>query len=172
MPWDVLMCSSLLANLHPSGLPQLHCLVWLTTESNRSGELTRLVVTEGWRLPADSPPAGIHTRMRRPQGLFVVGLLPARQLLYTYTHRKRLGSLLDDEPLDNMCEDLGLHNGLWQLVLPILWRAARHSGCFILISWGHGWRWGLWWSIGLLGWSPSWAINEDTFEGNEILVRC
>lgn len=46
----------------------------------------------------------------------------------TYTHRERLGALLDHKALDDMREDLGLDDGLRRFVLSVLRRAARHVG--------------------------------------------
>lgn len=51
-----------------------------------------------------------------------------------HTHWERLGALLDDKAFDDMCEDLGLDDGLGRFVLPVLRRAARHGGCLALIS--------------------------------------
>lgn len=52
----------------------------------------------------------------------------------TYTHGERLSSFLDDKALDDMCEDLGLDDGLGRFVLSVLRRAARHGGRLALIS--------------------------------------
>lgn len=51
-----------------------------------------------------------------------------------HTHGERLSSLLDDKAFYDMCEDLGLDDGLRRFVLSVLRRTARHSGRLALIS--------------------------------------
>lgn len=51
-----------------------------------------------------------------------------------HTHGERLGALLDDKAFDDMCEDLGLDDGLGRFVLSVLRRAARHGRRLALIS--------------------------------------
>lgn len=80
--------------------------------------------------------------------------------LGTYTHREWLSSLLDDKAFNDMCKDLGLDDGLGRFVLPVLRRAARHSGLLTLISWCHGWRWSPRCSTQPLRWTPCWPRNE------------
>lgn len=154
------MCSSLPINLHPSPLPQLMSSVindWIPPKlwAVMSGS-NRGLVFACWQ-----PPRRHSLRSVLAQGLFMASYFLWNEELYTHTHRKRLRSLLDDKPLDNMCEDLGLYDGLWRFVLPVLRCAACHSGRFAVVSWGHGWRWGFCRSIGPLGWSLSWAKEED-----------
>lgn len=53
------------------------------------------------------------------------------------THREWLCSLLDNKPLDDMCEDVWLHYGLRWLVLAVLCHTSCHS-CRRRLA--RGWR--------------------------------
>lgn len=105
------------------------------TESNTSCELSLLVVTEGLCLPADSSLLACTLESEVALGLFIMFLCWGKaEIGGTYTDRERLSSLLDDKALDDMCEDLGLDDGLGWFVLSILRGAARHAGRLALIS--------------------------------------
>lgn len=89
----------------------------------------------------------------------------------TYTHGERLGSLLDDKAFDDMCEDLGFDDGLGRFVLSVLRRAARHGGRLVLISWGHGWRWGPRCSARPLGCAPSWSEKQNEYNTSQLIQK-
>ena len=129
----------------------------LMTDSHRRCELSVVVVTEGFVFARWQLPAGEYTGERVGSGLFIMELGSG----HTYTHGERLRSLLDDKAFDDMCEDLGLDDGLGRFVLSVVRRAARHGGRLALISWGHGWRWGPRCSTRPLGWATAcWPRNE------------
>lgn len=92
-----------------------------------------------WRRDLWSP-QGEHTgergRGRAPAAGCLSSLSCART--HTHTHGERLGSLLDDEALDDVREDLGLDDGLRRLALPVVRRAAGHGGRLALGPRGHG----------------------------------
>lgn len=153
------MCSSLPPTVPPPSVPVSSVI------NDRIPQKLQAVTSGGDR--ADSPPCRRLPGSALPWGGVCLSLRSSSETgeSYTHTHRKRLRSLLNDEALDDVSEDLGLDDGLWRFVLPVLRRAARHSRRFALVSWGHGRRWAFWRSAGPLGWSPSWAVKADNESG-------